>query len=145
MLGSLNGTVFNPGHQSYGACGNYAAPAATQPRVSQWGPTIDWTPEGREARQMYERGFAEMMSHAREQALPGRSRAGLPRPMGQFEQDPHLVAYQEQMYEMMPRYPGAAQELAHQAAMVGRQADLRTGRHMMMKLRRPAAYCKPGL
>jgi len=59
--------------------------------------------------------------------------------VGQFETDPNLVAYQEQLYQMTPRYPGIAAELANQAAMVGHQADLRAGRHMMMKLRRPAA------
>lgn len=90
------------------------------------GPTIDWTPEGREYRQRFEEGLTAYLRHASQP---------MPPPVGQWEQNPALLEYQRAMRESSVHAPWVAQQLATEAAIVGRQADLRAGRHLEMGFR----------
>jgi hypothetical protein len=90
------------------------------------GPTIDWTPEGREYRQRFEEGLTSYLRHTSQPNRP---------PVGQWERDPALLDYQRAMRESSAHAPWVAQQLALEAAIVGRQADLRAGRHLEMGFR----------
>ena len=107
----------------------YFAPPAVRAGIDL-GPTIDWTPEGREYRQRFEEGFNAYLRHASQP---------LPPPVGQWERDPALLEYQRAMRESSAHAPWIAGQLATEGAILGRQADLRAGRHLMFGLRRPVS------
>lgn len=122
--------------------GQYFAPSSRQPRMDL-GPAQDWTPEGREQRQTFERGLKSFLdySSAPQSPFPGGPNVIAPiQGMGQWESNPQLRSYQRAQRELQVHNPSVARELAMQAAMIGRQADLRRGRHMAMNIRRPGVH-----
>lgn len=120
------------------ALGQYFAPASRPPHVDL-GPTQDWTARGRESRQTFERGLQHMLRHASSPRSPFPGGPNVVEAMGQYEQSPNLRRYQVAQRELQAQDPVVARELAEQAAMIGRQADLRAGRHLMMGIRRPTS------
>jgi hypothetical protein len=96
------------------------------------GPTIDWTPRGREYRQRFEEGLTSYLQYARQPKPPP-----VPLATGQWERNPALLEYQRAQRESQVHAPWIAQQLATEAAIMGRMADLRRGRAIELGLRRP--------
>lgn len=120
-LGILSGQGGSLGAEAY------FAPASTRAGIDL-GPEVEWTPEGREYRQRFEEGFNAYLQHA---SHP------LPPPVGQWETDPALLEYQQAMRETSSHAPWISEQLAMEAEILGHQADLRSGRNLMMHVRRP--------
>lgn len=96
----------------------YFASQNTAPRIDL-GP--EFSPEQREARQQFERGFTAYVDLARRQPPPTDYR------------DPAYQQYYASMRELQSSSPEYAAELAEQAAIVGHMADLRRGRRLRMR------------
>lgn len=124
-LGVLTGAGGSLGQQAY------FAPTSHRAGIDL-GPTIDWTPRGREYRQRFEEGLTAFLHHA------GRPLPPPVPPVGQWERDPALLEYQRAQRESQAHAPWIAQQLATEAAIMGRMADLRRGRQLASGPRRPA-------
>ncbi len=84
--------------------GNYAAPAANQPRIDL-GPEV--SPEQAEGRQVFERGLRSFLDYAR---------APTTDPLSFRPDDPRLRAYQDAQAQLRHTQPEYSQELTAMAA-----------------------------
>jgi len=116
------------GHGGSLGQGAYAAPQSMRAGMDL-GPTVDWTPEGREYRQRFEEGLTSYLRYASQPNRPP-----VP-PVGQWERDPALLEYQRAVRESSAHAPWIAQHLVTEGAILGRQADLRAGRHLVQGFR----------
>jgi hypothetical protein len=79
------------------------------------GPTIDWTPEGRELRQVYQKGLTAFFNEAQ--------RSHRADPVASLGQGADYQQYFEQMRILAARSPELAATLADEANMVGIMSD----------------------
>jgi hypothetical protein len=103
-----------------GTLGYFAQPDRT-PRFDL-GPEQDLTPEGRESRQIYERGVAAMLDQARS----SRSVSPLDE-----QRSPALERYQEAAMQLRHLDPAMADELVGTASQVAIMEQRRRGRSMI--------------
>lgn len=128
-----NGTLGCPG----GTLG-YFAPATFQSFVDIAPPEVFQTPEQSEASQVYREGMTQLVRQAgRPVPPPMHPNVVLLHGLGQWERNPGVLAYQESMRELDVLDPLMAEQAALQAAVMGRQADLRWGAHEALRIHTP--------
>ena len=106
----------------------YAAQPSRQAYIDL-GPETEWTPEGRELRQLYQRGLTSFFDYAQRQ----HTQNPVPPILGLGQAAPEYQQYFDQMRLIAARNPAYASALAREAEMVGIMSDRFKGSTLMLQ------------